>query len=684
LAQALLAQAVASVHRARAAAPPRSGGMSWAALPLAAALGWRLAAGESGWQGSNLTLSTYWDCNGQGCDAETLQPWRAALYVSPPGYGPQDPNDFGGPVYGEAMWLTGAASDALSALLGPDDGCCGVDGNDGGVGGCGRCLLVQNEASLHPEWTAVVMKKSRCPPSSAGCDADTPHFDIAVPGFDYLSNSSSNMCGQPGTGFASQRQSVPLGSWWDLCTSWPCDLSHFEHLCDELPPVFQPGCRLFTSWGWRSGLPSAVTYRTVDCPPEFVEHVRAAFGPDGPGGWPPTPAPNTTAQAPGNSTACATGAWESCQESRCCADEGFTCFAKDAYWSMCLQECAPGEINPDDPREFQTPWSCAVHGPGARPPAPPTAAPTAAPGPTPCSGAWEGCQASRCCASQGFACFQKDPFWAQCRRECTPGEVNPDDPPEYQSPWSCVVLDVSLTETSHSITTTSTSRTSVSGSSAVPELLTYTRSTTSQVVNSTVSDIAPQTESAAATVIGTTAGTTTGTTTAFGQFTIVGTTSERNTQSQSAPGVSATITYFETSGTLTSTKPEVTVLSSQSETSTFSPRTASTNGATVTSPARTITVTGTTQTTSHLRGSSTMTSAISAGPRTTMTRWSSVTRTTSRPTPAACTPGLWTDCTESRCCAEPGLECFEKHEWYAQCRQDCPGGAGWSCRVLRP
>ena len=43
------------------------------------------------------------------------------------------------------MWLTGAASDALSALLGTDDGCCGADANDGGVGGCGRCLLVQNE-----------------------------------------------------------------------------------------------------------------------------------------------------------------------------------------------------------------------------------------------------------------------------------------------------------------------------------------------------------------------------------------------------------------------------------------------------------------------------------------------------------------------------------------------------------
>jgi len=556
--------------------------MSWTTLPLAAAFGWRLAAGESGWQGSNLTLSTYWDCNGQGCDA-ALRPGSAALYVSSPGYGPQDPNDFGGPVYGEAMWLTGAASDALSALLGTDDGCCGADANDGGVGGCGRCLLVQNDESLHPEWTAVVMKKSRCPPDSAGCDADAPHFDIAVPGFDYLPSSSSNICGQPGTGFASQNQSVPLGSWWDLCTSWPCDLSQFEPLCDELPPVFQPGCRLFTSWGWRAGNPSAVKYQTVDCPLEFVEHVQSAA------------AANATMQAPSNSTTCATGAWDGCHESRCCADEGFICFAKDAYWSMCLQECVPGEIRLDDPPEFQSPWSCDVHGQvettgaatekatttvsevwdvevetteaateevttTAEPESSTTtlistkdgpSAPTVAPSPTSCSsGAWDSCQASRCCADEGFVCFQKDAYWAQCLQECVPGEIRLDDPPEFQSPWTCVVLDNSVEET-----------TTEAGMAPTP-----------------------------------------------------------------AP-----------------------------------------------------------QTTSYLRGSSTTIDDSSAGQgSSTSTTWSSEDPAPLRPTPTACTPGEWTDCTQSHCCAEQGLECFEKHKWYAQCRQDCPRGPSWSCRVLQP
>merc|ERR1712100_350439 len=106
---------------------------------------------SAAWDGQDLAMTHYWDCNGQGCDAATLQPWAQDKYVSPPGYGPQDPNHFGGSIYGEKLWLTGAASDALSALMGEDDACCGRDLNDGGVGGCGKCLLVQNPDSLHPD-----------------------------------------------------------------------------------------------------------------------------------------------------------------------------------------------------------------------------------------------------------------------------------------------------------------------------------------------------------------------------------------------------------------------------------------------------------------------------------------------------------------------------------------------------
>jgi len=237
-----------------------------------------------------MKMTHYWDCNGQGCDAATLAPWNLTKYISPPGYGPQDPADFGGSLYGEAMWLSGAASDALSELMGDDDGCCGGDPNDGGVGGCGKCLLVQNENSLHPEWTAVVMKKNRCPPHSNGCGAGEPHLDIAVPGFDNLDYSTANVCGlRPGTGFNSKAQSATLGSWWQHgCTN----IAGCIHLCDQLPARFIRGCKLFASWGWNRGDPTNVKYKAVTCPERLVEHMGAQFGPNGAeGGGAPTPAP---------------------------------------------------------------------------------------------------------------------------------------------------------------------------------------------------------------------------------------------------------------------------------------------------------------------------------------------------------------------------------------------------------
>lgn len=233
------------------------------------------------WDGENMKMTHYWDCSGQGCDAGTLQPWDSSKYITPPGYGPQDPAEFpGGPKYGEVLWLTGAASDALSILMGDDDGCCGIDPNDGGVGGCGKCALVQNPDSLHPDWTAVVMKKNRCPPSSNGCGNGEPHFDIAAPGFDNLQWSTANVCAStsiPGTGFTSQEQSATLGNWWSTCQN----TAECQNLCDQLPSVFQNGCKLFASWGWKRGDPDAVKYKAIECPAEFIKHISSQFGASG-------------------------------------------------------------------------------------------------------------------------------------------------------------------------------------------------------------------------------------------------------------------------------------------------------------------------------------------------------------------------------------------------------------------
>lgn len=56
-----------------------------------------------------------------------------------------------------------------------------------------------------------------------------------------------------------------------------------------------------------------------------------------------------------------------------------------------------------------------------------------------CAGDEDNCRSSRCCATPGKQCFEKDEHWASCRDSCTPG-INPNDPPQYQTPWSCVPL----------------------------------------------------------------------------------------------------------------------------------------------------------------------------------------------------------------------------------------------------
>ena len=78
--------------------------------------------------------------------------------------------------------------------------------------------------------------------------------------------------------------------------------------------------------------------------------------------------------------------------------------------------------------------------PQPTPAPPPTLAPTPVPTDGSCStGAYENCLTSKCCQDLGFLCYQKDQYYAQCRSECQPG-INPDDPPQYRTPWSCNVL----------------------------------------------------------------------------------------------------------------------------------------------------------------------------------------------------------------------------------------------------
>ena len=69
------------------------------------------------WSPRDTLLGLQWCA---GCDSTTLDPWAPSLYSYSPFYAPQDPALHGGAVYGERLWMTGAASDGLAALLGAD------------------------------------------------------------------------------------------------------------------------------------------------------------------------------------------------------------------------------------------------------------------------------------------------------------------------------------------------------------------------------------------------------------------------------------------------------------------------------------------------------------------------------------------------------------------------------------
>lgn len=246
----------------------------------------------------DLKATHFWDCDGMSCDATVLQPWDDNKYIAAPGYQPQDPSNHGGASYGERMWMVGAVSKKLNDLLGADDPCCGrVDTQ---MGGCGKCFMVRNPSAVNSDWTALVMKKSYCPPWTNGCEEGKAHLDIAVPGFDYLAASTSNKCGQkPGTQFASDVESATLGSWFNMYQN----TQQAAHLCDNIPSVYRDSCKLFANWGWTSGNPT-LEYQVVDCPDAFKAYAASQFGADGAtlptGGPSPTPIPTPLpTQTPG-------------------------------------------------------------------------------------------------------------------------------------------------------------------------------------------------------------------------------------------------------------------------------------------------------------------------------------------------------------------------------------------------
>lgn len=205
-----------------------------------------------------------------------------------PQYAPIDPSGYpGGAVYGERLWATAAMSDALSDLMGADetDPHCGtvVEYDDDGVrreypGGCGKCLLVTTADATNAGWSAVVMKKSRCPPESNGCEAGNAHLDLAVPGYDNLQYSTANVCGQRAGTLLTAAQSSACGAWsasGAADTAAGCDCSSLPSGTAEARAL-KAGCELFTAWGWTTGAPT-LQYEVVPCPAQFLSVVGGAF-----------------------------------------------------------------------------------------------------------------------------------------------------------------------------------------------------------------------------------------------------------------------------------------------------------------------------------------------------------------------------------------------------------------------
>lgn len=116
----------------------------------------------------------------------------------------------------------------------------------------------------------------------------------------------------------------------------------------------------------------------------------------------------------------------SCLDTGCCKDPNLACYEKNTYWADCRYACMPG-INKADSPDHQTPWSCRVLAGGNAP--------------------WEGCLASRQCRNvngKKYACYAKNPHWAQCREvgNCKAG-IHEEDPLPHRTKWACKVINAS-------------------------------------------------------------------------------------------------------------------------------------------------------------------------------------------------------------------------------------------------
>merc|ERR1740123_492106 len=96
---------------------------------------------------------------------------------------------------------------------------------------------------------------------------------------------------------------------------------------------------------------------------------------------------------------------QSCLESKCCANEGSTCYQKNKHWASCNQTCNNNYMWEDggwvDKGEHA--WDCDVVSEEAE---------------SPCAADGQNCLESKCCANEGSVCYQKNKYWASCNQTC--------------------------------------------------------------------------------------------------------------------------------------------------------------------------------------------------------------------------------------------------------------------------
>jgi len=126
-----------------------------------------------------------------------------------------------------------------------------------------------------------------------------------------------------------------------------------------------------------------------------------------------------------------------CRKSACCQDASKTCYEKNSGWASCRDtgSCRPGSKNPYDPPGSRTPWTCRAITTSTRR----RSATRRRRSRAGCTDDTHDCRRTGCCQDPSKSCYEKDGGWASCRDtgSCKSGSINPYDPPNARTPWTC-------------------------------------------------------------------------------------------------------------------------------------------------------------------------------------------------------------------------------------------------------